>query len=82
MVHEVELSSIPTLDISVGVTVNGQNLHPLVSKMKVLDYIFKTVTKDWNTWQMKFLTVFVSLNLNKVNQKKSYSKFLAPLIPM
>ena len=32
MVHEVELSSIPTLDISVGVTVNGQNLHLLVSK--------------------------------------------------
>ena len=54
MVHEVELSSIPTLDISVGVAVNGQNLHPLVSKMKILDYIFKTVTKielDFGTWQ-------------------------------
>ena len=45
MVHEVELSSIPTLDISVGVTVNGQNLHPLISKDEEFRLCIRTVTK-------------------------------------
>ena len=44
MVHEVELSSIPTLDISVGVTVNGQNLHLLVFK----DEEFRLNTQNSN----------------------------------
>ena len=44
MVHEVELSSIPTLDISVGVTVNGQNFHPLISKDEEFRLYIKTVT--------------------------------------
>ena len=44
MVHEVELSSIPTLDISVGVTVNGQNLHPLISKDEEFRLYIRTAT--------------------------------------
>ena len=44
MVHEVELSSIPILDISVGVTVNGQNLHLLVFK----DEEFRLYTQNSN----------------------------------
>ena len=72
MVHEVELSSIPTLDISVGVTVNGQNLHPLICKDEEFRLYIKTVKKIVvlsNIWKTKIQAVFVSLNLNKVYQK-------------